>query len=99
MFDVEFPEICEFIWPNRIVRQVFSSFPFDPYGQSQNEFETKVVASSHGWCHVSRNKFENRKFDEILKLVARSAPKITKFSRWRDFNALRRSRALLLHDS
>ena len=43
--------------------------------------------------------FENRKFHEILKLVGRPAPKIIKFSRWRDFNALRRPRALLLYDS
>ena len=34
--------------------------------------------------------FENRNFHEILKLVGRSAPKMHKLFRWRDFNALRR---------
>ena len=41
---------------------------------------------------------KNRKFHEILKLVGRSAAKMVKFLRWRDFNAVWRSRVLLLHE-
>ena len=39
---------------------------------------------------MESENFENRKFHEIFKLVGRPAPKIMKFSRWRDFNALQR---------
>ena len=44
---------------------------------------------------MESGNFENGQFDEILKLVGRSAPKMLKFSRWRDFNASWPSRVLL----
>ena len=53
LFKLEFLEICEFIWSNRIFLQHFLPFPVGPCGQIAKRIETKAVVLNHGWCHVT----------------------------------------------
>ena len=48
VFNLEFLEICEFVWPNRIFLQVFRLFLSIRGAKSRNEFETKALTLNHG---------------------------------------------------
>ena len=99
VFNLEFLEICEFVCANRIFLQVFSVFPFDPCDQIAKriwnegcDLQQRVVS-----CDSKISKIEN--FMKSWSWWAVRRLKSDKFSRWRDFNALRRLRIVLLHDS